>query len=141
MAAKVTDAREALGIINKSYVELQEKMQRLTEIKVNDKAFETFIAGLGFDLESNKGKALSPSDQLKALFQGEGMGANFDTAKGTAFGAVNAISQYTDWMRPTRLTKAGTFKSEGEARLNAQWFGSGATLKDNAVEAALKIAA
>lgn len=141
IGGKVTNAREALGIINATYVELEEKINRLTTIKVNDKAFEGFIGSLGFDVDADKGKGKGQVDALKELFQGSGMGANLDTAKGTAWGALNAVTQYVDYDRPTRVTKSGSFKSEGEARLASQWFGSGLALKEKALEKALLLAA
>jgi phage/plasmid-like protein (TIGR03299 family) len=141
IGGKVTDAREALGIINASYVELEAKLQRLAQIKVTDKAFEGYIASLGFDTEATKGKGKGSVDTLKALFGGEGMGATLETAKGSAWGALNAVTQYVDHERSTRVTGASSFTSEGEARLASQWFGSGLALKDKALEKALALVA
>lgn len=141
MGLKVADAREALGVINKSYEALQEKMQMLTKVKVSDKAFEGYIASLGFDTAADKGKGKGAVDTLKALFEGEGAGSTLSTAKGTAWGALNAVTEYTDHLRPTRVTAASSFKSEGEARLASQWFGSGLQLKEKALEKALALAA
>lgn len=141
IGGKVADAREALGIINESYVELEAKLQKLANIKVSDKAFEGFIGSLGFNVDADKGKGKGQVDALKALFGGEGMGATLETAKGTAWGALNAVTQYVDYDRPTRVTKAGSFKTESEARLASQWFGSGLDLKEKALEKALLLAA
>jgi phage/plasmid-like protein (TIGR03299 family) len=141
IGGKVADAREALGIINESYLELEAKIQKLSTIKVTDKAFEGYIASLGFDVDADKGKGKGQVDALKALFGGEGMGSKLETAKGTAWGALNAVTQYVDHDRPTRVTKAGSFKSEGEARLASQWFGSGLQLKEKALDKALLLAA
>ena len=141
IGGKVENVREALGIINKSYIELEEKLQRLAKVKVSDSAFEGFIASLGFDTEATKGKGKGAVDTLKALWGGEGMGADLSTAKGTAWGALNAVTQYVDHERSTRVTQAGSFKSEAEARLASQWFGSGLALKEKALEKALLIAA
>jgi phage/plasmid-like protein (TIGR03299 family) len=138
---KVTSAREALGVINKSYEELEAKLQTLANIKVSDKAFEGYIASLGFDTDALKGKGKGSVDDLKALFNGGGMGSTLSTAKGTAWGALNAITEYVDHTRPTRVTAASSFKNEGEARLNSMWFGSGLDLKEKALEKALLLAA
>ena len=141
MGDKVSDAREALGIINKSYAELEEKMNALVKVKMTDKGFEKYIAGLGFDTEADKGKGKSTVDTLTALFGGEGKGSNLPTAKGTAFGGLQAIMQFADWERATRLTKAGSFGSEEEARFASAQLGSGQVLKAKALENALALAA
>ena len=141
IGGKVEDIREALGIINQSYTDLEEKLQRLVNIKVSDKAFDGYLASLGFDTEAVKGKGKGTVDSIKALWGGEGMGANLATAKGTAWGALNAVTEFVDHQRPTRLTASGSFKTEGEARLASQWFGSGLKLKDEALEKALALVA
>lgn len=141
IGGKVADIREALGIINQSYTDLEEKLQRLVNIKVSDKAFDGYLASLGFDTEAVKGKGKGTVDSIKALWGGEGMGANLATAKGTAWGALNAVTEFVDHQRPTRLTASGSFKTEGEARLASQWFGSGLKLKDEALEKALALVA
>ena len=141
MGSKVADAREALGIINKSYADLEAKIQRLAEIKVTDKTFEAYIASLGFNTEALKGKSKGAVDTLKGLFGGEGMGSGLSTAKGTAWGALNAVTEFVDYQRPTRVTGASSYTSESEARLASQWFGSGLTLKEKALENALSLVA
>ena len=61
------------------------------------------------------------------------------TAKGTLWGALNAVTNYTSHTRPTRQTKASGFKSETEARLNSVWFGTGNTLNQKALDVATKM--
>jgi phage/plasmid-like protein (TIGR03299 family) len=141
MTNKVPNVREALGVINKSYQALEEKMNALTKVKVTDKAFEGYIAKLGFDVDADKGKGKSTVASLKALFGGEGQGSTLVTAKGTAWGALNAVTEYVDHQRQTRVTSASSFKSEDEARLASQWFGSGLQMKEKALEEALALVA
>ena len=56
-------------------------------------------------------------------------GQDLDTAKGTLWGAVNAVSYYVDHVR-----SVGT----GE-RLDSAWFGPGGALKDKAWAAACEL--
>ena len=56
-------------------------------------------------------------------------GQEVDSAKGTLWGAVNAVSYYADHVR------AG---AAGE-RLNSAWFGAGSVLKERAWELATSI--
>jgi hypothetical protein len=58
------------------------------------------------------------------LFNGEGRGANLSTAKGTAWGLLNAVTEYVDH---------GMGRT-GDTRLDAAWFGKGAAIKQQALE-------
>ena len=53
-------------------------------------------------------------------------GQNLDTAKGTLWGVVNAVSYYVDHVRSVG----------GGDRLDSAWFGAGGALKDKAWTAA-----
>lgn len=67
---------------------------------------------------------------IMALFNGQGLGANLPTAKGTAWGWVNAVTQYTDYLSPARSQ---------DNRMNNAMFGSGDTFKTEALELALAL--
>ncbi len=67
-----------------------------------------------------------------ALYAGKGMGANLSSASNTAWGLVNAITQYVDHERRARTQ---------DHRLDSAWFGQGAALKGKAWQEALKLAA
>lgn len=67
-----------------------------------------------------------------ALFNGMGKGADLPEASNTAWGAVNAVTEYFDWHGRSRTA---------DARINNAWFGNGATMKTAAFTEAMKIAA
>jgi Domain of unknown function (DUF932) len=56
-------------------------------------------------------------------------GQNLDTAKGTLWGALNAVTYYVDHVRSRR---AG-------GRLDSAWFGAGSALKEKAWTAACNL--
>ena len=58
-----------------------------------------------------------------------GVGQNLTTAKGTAWGLVNAVTYYVDHDRKS---------SNQSIRLDSAWFGSGAQLKEKAWNAAIE---
>jgi phage/plasmid-like protein (TIGR03299 family) len=58
------------------------------------------------------------------LYAGEGMGAGLKTAKGTAWGLLNAITQHVDH----------DMGRSPDTRLDAAWFGRGDTIKNQALE-------
>ena len=67
-----------------------------------------------------------------ALFSGNGMGANLESANGTAWGLVNAVTQFVDYERRARSQ---------DYRLDSAWFGQGANIKAKAYQEAMKLAA
>ena len=67
-----------------------------------------------------------------ALYSGNGMGADLSSANGTAWGLVNAVTQYVDHERRARSQ---------DHRLDSAWFGTGAAIKGKAYLEAMKLAA
>lgn len=66
------------------------------------------------------------------LYVGRGKGADLPSASGTAWGLLNSISEYVDHHRRAR---------SDDHRLDAAWFGAGATLKQRAWDEAMKLVA
>lgn len=64
------------------------------------------------------------------LFNGRGRGSTLASAKGTAWGLVNSVTEYVDHQRRAR---------SNDHRLDAAWFGQGAALKQKAWEEALSL--
>jgi len=60
------------------------------------------------------------------------MGADLSSANGTAWGLVNAVTQFVDHERRARSQ---------DYRLDSAWFGQGAAIKGKAYQEALKLAA
>lgn len=69
--------------------------------------------------------------RVQELFEGHGHGAQLAAAKGTAWGLLNAVSEYVDHERRARSQ---------EYRLDSAWFGQGAALKQRALDQALQLA-
>ena len=66
------------------------------------------------------------------LYVGSGMGANLASANDTAWGLVNAVTQYVDHERRARSS---------DNRLDSAWFGMGASIKQKALDEALLLSA
>ncbi len=71
-------------------------------------------------------------DNVYALFAGKGMGSDLAAANGTAWGLVNAVTEYVDHQRRARSQ---------DYRLDSAWFGQGASIKGRAFDEAMKLAA
>lgn len=86
---------------------------------------------------SNKvGKAFLNEERMlntvQSLYQGHGRGAEMETAKGTAWGLLCAVTEYVDHERRARNT---------DNRLDSAWFGQGALIKQKALDGALQLVA
>lgn len=74
---------------------------------------------------------LELSDKLKArlsLYEGRGKGSTLPSAQGTAYGLLNAVTEFVDHERRARST---------DYRLDSAWFGQGAALKQKALDQVL----
>ena len=67
---------------------------------------------------------------VQALFAGAGKGAGLESADGTAWGILNAVTEYVDHERRSRSQ---------DYRLDSAWFGNGAAIKGRALERALRL--
>jgi phage/plasmid-like protein (TIGR03299 family) len=71
-------------------------------------------------------------NNVYALFTGGGKGSDLDSASGTSWGLLNAVTEYVDHERRARSQ---------DNRLDSAWFGQGAAIKTKAFHEALKLAA
>ncbi|RTL29137.1 MAG: DUF932 domain-containing protein [Burkholderiales bacterium] len=69
---------------------------------------------------------------VQALYEGQGKGALLTSAQGTAWGLLNAVTQFVDHERRARSQ---------DHRLDSAWFGQGAVLKQRALNHALQLVA
>jgi phage/plasmid-like protein (TIGR03299 family) len=70
--------------------------------------------------------------KVQALYEGHGHGSELDSASGTAWGLLNAVTEFVDHERKARSQ---------EYRLDSAWFGQGASLKQRALDHALQLVA
>jgi hypothetical protein len=92
-----------------------------------------FAADIEKDIKTNASpvneKAMA---KVVSLFTGQGRGSDFSSAKGTAYGLLNAVTEFVDHERKAKNT---------DYRLDSAWFGQGAALKQKAMELALDLVA
>lgn len=76
--------------------------------------------------------AANHANNVIQLFNGLGMGADLESANGTAWGVLNAATEYIDhWKRARGV----------DGRMNSAWFGEGARTKQSAWDEVMKLAA
>lgn len=128
--------KRQLGIAVSSWDAFMVRTKALAERKVSNPAAETFLRRVMTYPSTSQTDGHSPAVNERAirsigeLFAGRGKGAGLPSASGTAWGLLNAVTEYVDHHRRAR--------SEDHRR-DAAWFGQGATIKQRAWDEALKL--
>ena len=137
LASKVRQAQDVLGLARRYFDDLAGQMDLLAQHKPSFDQVSAYFRNLVPDPEEgNKARAQNVRGELFRLFE-EGKGQNMPGVWGTSWAALNAVTEYTDHLRPTR---AKTEFDRAANRLESAWFGSGSVLKQKAFEAALAMA-
>lgn len=134
---KVREAQEVLGLANRFYDDIQMKIDRLASYYPTLTQLEGFFRTLYPDSAEAKNKrAENVRRELFRLFE-RGIGQDIPAIRHSAWAALHAVTEYVDHRRSTR---GGAGMEQANRRLQSQWFGSGAKLKQRAWELALGMA-
>lgn len=82
------------------------------------------------DVSDDTKRAPKGEAEILSLFRGAARGSNLRTASGTAWGLVNAVTEYVDHKQGAKSL---------DHKLDRAFFGSGEELKNRAMEAALSL--
>jgi phage/plasmid-like protein (TIGR03299 family) len=126
--------KQQLGISVSAWDGFMYRMKTLSERKVKSNESLNYFLRVFTD-PSKTAAGLSNERAMKkvlALYEGNGKGADLASSKGTAFGLLNAITQFVDHERQARST---------DNRLESAWFGTGAALKQKALDQAMQMVA
>jgi phage/plasmid-like protein (TIGR03299 family) len=129
--------KKQLGIAVSQWDEFMYRMRNLAERKVQWHEAMGFFMNVMCDVQPNSAMPqVLPNERalrkVQSLYEGQGKGATLASANGTAWGLLNAVTEYVDHERRARST---------EYRMDSAWFGQGAVIKQRALDAALKLAA
>ena len=129
--------KKQLGIAVSSWDAFIYRMKTLSERKVKShEAMNYFLRVIcQSDSQVDSAQGLMNERALKAvqaLYDGKGHGSDLASASGTAWGLLNAVTEFTDHERRARSQ---------EYRLDSAWFGQGAALKQRALDHALQLVA
>lgn len=133
---KVTEAREALGVVNAQFEDLKKQMDRLAEVKVTASQLAVFGESLGWKPDSDEAKHKDEWAEFEKIFE-NAPGQKLKSAKGTLWGAVNAVTYYADHVQGYRETKGA---SAADNKLRSIWWGNGDKLKSEAMDTAMAMA-
>ena len=129
--------KKQLGIAVSQWDEFMYRMRCLAERKVQWHEAMGFFMNVLCDVQPNSAMPqVLPNERalrkVQSLYEGQGKGAMLESANGTAWGLLNAVTEYVDHERRAR---------SNEYRMDSAWFGQGAVIKQRALDAALKLAA
>ncbi len=129
--------KKQLGIAVSQWDGFMYRMKTLSERKVKShESLNYFLNVLCHtDQPANTKGGLVNERALKRvqeLYDGAGKGSEMDSAAGTAWGLLNAVTEYVDHERRARST---------DYRLDSAWFGQGAALKARALDHAMQLVA
>jgi phage/plasmid-like protein (TIGR03299 family) len=130
---KAPEIKQQLGIFSTRWDTFMDQLKELSERKVKTREAEKYLTSV-FTHPTNPKVPVNERamGRVLELFQGKGQGADLASAKGTAFGLLNAVTEYVDHERRARST---------DYRLDSAWFGEGANLKQRAMDKALLLTA
>jgi len=129
--------KKQLGIAVAGWDEFMYRLRQLADRKVGDAESTGFFMRVLCDSAgSSHIQGVLPNERalraVQALYEGRGRGATLESAQGTAWGLLNAVTEFVDHERRARSS---------EYRLDSAWFGQGGQLKQRALSAALDLVA
>lgn len=126
--------KKQLGISVSSWDNFMYSMKTLSERKVKPKEAQNYFLRVFTDQGKPNVGTTNERSMSKSLelFEGRGRGSDLPSANGTAFGLLNAVTEFIDHERKARSV---------DNRLDSAWFGQGASIKQKALEQALLMAA
>lgn len=124
-AVEIEKARQMMATARKEFTQFKEQAGILARVKLNllqAQQLAVHIVGKHDHEFKDQPKIVH---RVMSLFSGEGMGAAMASADGTAWGLLNAVTQFTDW-------EYGNAKTSQESRLNRAWGDTGSAVKGKA---------
>lgn len=140
----VAAVKSQLGIAGSVWERFIENAKHLASMKLNDKIAVKILRDAIDPVREEKevvGEVVTDEAWMEKnttarkvleLYQGAGIGMNLKSANSTAWGLVNATTEYYDHASRTWSV---------DNRLNSAWFGKGAQVKQAVMDSCLKIAA
>lgn len=104
MEQRVRDARMALEVVRKSMERETELFRRMAKVSFSDASFDAFALDLIPNPEGKDAvttKAENQRAKLRELFEA-GIGQDIPGVRGTVWAAMNAVTEYANFHRPTR---------------------------------------
>jgi phage/plasmid-like protein (TIGR03299 family) len=126
--------KKQLGISVSAWDDFMYRLKTLSERKMKTtEARNYFLKVFTEDVKEGVGKTNERSmARALALYEGEGMGAALASPDGTAYGMLSAVTEFIDHHRRAKTI---------DHRVDSAWFGTGAAVKNRALEQAMSLVA
>lgn len=118
------DARAAVEAANEEFGAFMQSARTLAKVKMEQDIAEAMTVKLLMKSSEEVARESAAFDKIMALFNGAGKGSNFETAHDTAWGWLNAVTEYADHHVRARTD---------ENRKAAALWGAGDALKQKAL--------
>lgn len=133
---RAKEAERLLGISLKYFDSFREQAQAFAGRELRKQTLARYFEDLVPDpLSGDPSRAKKTRETLERLFE-TGKGNALPGTRGTLWSALNAVVEFVDYERPTRLREGD---SAAEKRFESALFGSGALLKERAWNRALAL--
>ena len=129
--------KQQLGIAVTPWSSFSDRIKELGNCRVAEKTVDDFLAKV-FAYSHMSAEPQRPAfneqavQKVLALYAGQGRGSELSSARGTAWGLLNSVTEYVDHHRRSRSS---------DHRRDAAWFGQGALIKQRALDEAVKLVA
>jgi phage/plasmid-like protein (TIGR03299 family) len=125
--------RARLNVARQQWADYAHLMKSMARKQVSTaeavRFFELALGGVEANVgESTVFKKRRALQSVQNLYAGAGKGSQLESARGTVWGLINAVTEFVDYGRRTRTE---------DSRLSSAWFGAGARTKQSALEHAL----
>lgn len=129
--AKQQDVKTQLGIARDQLAAFRNVAEELQRIQLGVAKVEEITKAVFGNVKEDMQSQPRAVNKVINLFDGAGMGSDLSSAKGTAWGLLNAATEYVDHHKGRTP----------DTRMNSAWFGQGAREKRNMLDQVIKLAA
>jgi phage/plasmid-like protein (TIGR03299 family) len=139
MQKRIDQARETLKISEAYFERLQQEGEALVNTKMTSREFRSFLDKLiplptADESKAGGGRTFTNAkerqDAIALIYNGA---ANLENVRGTRWAALNAVVEYSEWVRPVRETSVGDAAEQRFTRALVKG-GSGRSLSDSALD-------
>lgn len=145
MHDRLSVASNLLGVANKNFQQMEESFNAFQRHQMTDADIKNYLLRC-FNVAPTKGDQQfkdQESDVKKEqraigqILELHEVGKGSDMARGTLWGAFNAVTEWTNHYRTYKEHEGGNSKADN--KLNSIWFGQSALLMDRALQEAHKL--
>jgi phage/plasmid-like protein (TIGR03299 family) len=134
MLLRLDELAEFISIMQKVFLKAEQEFKRLAQVEMIKGRMNKYLETLFPLTEAQKKKGETPPkwQYIKEVFESR-PDLQLGGVRGTLWGAYNAVAAFEDYRQPKQ-------EEPGDQRLERTWFGSGAELKQRALEKANEFA-